>query len=664
MAFQKSAETIMRVFSFNIPAVTRFKIILGIALLLFCMNGICQLSKIDSLKTVIHKTSTKAARMEAIFALCQQQESLHADTLYVYALQAKQLATALNSSTKTMEAEYYEAICLFKKNKLDSALEETNKLISKYTKAVPYNDMHVNLYVLKFNAYWRKNNFNEAIATSQVLLALAEEHRDITGLIKGRMDMGAAHHIVSNQPKEGLKWYYKALDLLSTAELKAKYSSVYQNIAIAYDDLELKDSIFKYLELGLRYARLGDNKANLARALRLYGSIMADYSRIKEAEPAFKEAIEVQKSIGDIFGTVRAMQGEADFYASTNRNEEAIKIYIEALEIAEKNGLSVMMLNDLNKNLSLSYNAAGNYKKSNEVLQKMLAIKDSNYKLNSAQSLAEMQTKFDVQKKETLIAKQKLDLLKQNLLLYGSATATLILLSFLAYRFKKYKQQQKLHLAAIMEEEKRQGELAMKAAEEKERKRIAAELHDNLGVQANAILHNSTLLVEGNSDNKHVVADLQETAKEMLLNLRETLWAMKATDVAAADLWLRIISFMKQMGRHYTSLKFVIEGEAPKDLLLPSNRALNIVLVLQETVNNAVKHAGGTNIIASSRLVNGQWLIAVQDDGKGFNKNIAKEKNDTYGLSNIQERAAAGNFTYAIDTAEGNGVKATIAVSM
>ena len=94
MAFQKSAETIMRVFSFNIPAVTRFKIILGIALLLFCMNGICQLSKIDSLKTVIHKTSTKAARMEAIFALCQQQESLHADTLYVYALQAKQLATA------------------------------------------------------------------------------------------------------------------------------------------------------------------------------------------------------------------------------------------------------------------------------------------------------------------------------------------------------------------------------------------------------------------------------------------------------------------------------------------------------------------------------------------------------------------------------------------
>jgi tetratricopeptide (TPR) repeat protein len=351
---------------------------LVIACLLFPQVCISQLSKIDSLKMAIYKTNGTAQKLDAVFALCKQQESLNADTLYTYVLQAKKLATVLKDEVKMMDASYYEAMCLFKKNKLDSALDASNMLIAKYKNTISYNDMHVNLYVLKFNAYWRKNNFNEAIAVSQELLALAEEHHDITGLIKGSIDMGAAHHIVSNQPKEGLKWYYQALALLTNVELKAKYSSVYQNIAIAYDDLKIKDSIFKYLDLGLQYARLGDNKANLARALRLYGSIMADYGRIKEAEPVFKEAIKVQKSIGDIFGTIRAMQGEADFYASTNRNEEAIKIYINALDIAQQNGMSMMMLNDINKNLSLSYNATGNYKKSNEVLQKMLAIKDSN----------------------------------------------------------------------------------------------------------------------------------------------------------------------------------------------------------------------------------------------------------------------------------------------
>jgi len=639
-------------------------LLLLICLLLSHSKGICQLSKIDSLKNIIYKIKGQAEKLEAIFLLCKEQESLHADTLYVYAMQAKQLAAGLKSDVKMMDAAYYETICLFKKNKLDSTLDAVNTLIARYKKAVPYNDMLVNLYVLKFNAYWRKNNFNDAIAISQELLALAEAHHDITGLIKGRIDMGAAHHIVSNQPKEGLKWYYQALALLTTGELKARYSGVYQNIAIAYDDLAVKDSIFKYLDSGLRYARLSDNKANLARALRLYGSIMADYGRIKEAEPAFREAIEVQKSIGDIFGTVRAMQGEADFYASTNRNEEAINIYREALTIAEQNGMSLMMLNDLNKNLSLSYDATGNYKKSNEVLQKMLAIKDSNYKLNSAQSLAELQTKFDVQKKETLIAKQQLDLLQRNIFLYGGIIATLILLSFLAYRFKKYKQQQKIQIAAMIEEEKRQSDLAMKAAEEKERKRIAAELHDNLGVQANAILYSSTLLSGENNINKQVVNDLQETAKEMLLNLRETLWAMKATDVSATDVWLRIISFTKQMGRHYTSIKFLLDGEAPKDIVLPSTRALNMVLVLQETVNNAVKHAGGATITINSCFKNKEWIISIQDNGKGFDINAAKEKNDTYGLTNMQERAKAGNFRYNIETTPGNGAVATIAVAV
>ena len=84
-----------------------------------------------------------------------------------------------------------------------------------------------------------------------------------------------------------------------------------------------------------------------------------------------------------------------------------------------------------------------------------------------------------------------------------------------------------------MEERRKQHEANVKEAEEKERKRIAAELHDNLGVQANAILHNSSLLHTDEPNNTAVIADLQETAKEMLLNLRETLWAMKTTDVAA-----------------------------------------------------------------------------------------------------------------------------------
>lgn len=638
------------------------KLLVGVTVgvLLFANRGICQLTQTDSLKKIILNKTGKLDKLNAIFTLCENHESLPADTLNKYNTQAKLLAQQLKDDNKIMEAEFYDAVYLFKKNKLDSTLAATNTLLTKLKKAAVYNTLYVNLNVLKFNAYWRKNNFNDAIATCQELLQLAEEHNDTVGLIKARIDMGAAYHIVSNQPKEGLKWYYQALALLKNDAYKSKYSSVYQNIAIAYDDLSIKDSTLLYLKLGLQYARQGNNLSNLARALRLYGSIMSDYNLFKEAEPAFKEAIAVQKSIGDIFGTIRAMQGEADFYSNTSDIAKAVSIYKEAIQLAEKNGMTLVMTYDLNQNLAEAYKKQGDYKSAVEILNTMLAIKDSNYKINSAAALAEMQTKYDVQKKETLIAKQQLDLWQRKLFLYGGAILTALLLMFLLYRFKKYQQQQKAKVSSMMEEKKRQHDEAVKDAEEKERRRIAAELHDNLGVQANAILHNSTLLNEAGNNTTEVVVGLQETAKEMLLNLRETLWAMKTTDVAAIDLWFRIINFMKQMGRHYYQINFKIEGIAPDKLIISSSRALHIVLVLQEAVNNAVKHASATTITASSTYENNIWQIKITDDGQGFETDAAMIKMDSYGLANMKQRASEGDFEYTIETAKGKGTSVVL----
>jgi len=58
----------------------------------------------------------------------------------------------------------------------------------------------------------------------------------------------------------------------------------------------------------------------------------------------------------------------------------------------------------------------------------------------------------------------------------------------------------------------------------------------------------------------------------MLVNLRETLWAMKNTDIAAAYLWLRVIDFCKQMGRHYSHINIHAAGTPPKGFILHLHR--------------------------------------------------------------------------------------------
>ena len=83
---------------------------------------------------------------------------------------------------------------------------------------------------------------------------------------------------------------------------------------------------------------------------------------------------------------------------------------------------------------------------------------------------------------------------------------------------------------------------------------------------------------------------------------------------------------MKQMGRHYTSIQFKVEGEVPKDLILHANKALHIVLVLQETVNNSVKHADATIITACSSITDKEWSIEITDNGKGFDTKKPPQK--------------------------------------
>jgi len=621
-----------------------------------------QTSKIDSLKKICYSDKPARERAEAFLILLRQNHSMPLKDFSTTIADAGVLVNGINDPAVHCRYAYSKSRYYFDIKKTDSAKFTLLNTLEKY-KAVPGTRHH--LLMIEFTLAWlltREGKYKEAITQLLVLIKKAEEQKDKKTWGYAANQIGFCYMDMGRYD-EAISWFRKVLELPLQPNEEYDQSSIYDNMGSCLNNISKYDSALLYVNHGIEQAKAWENLTALANGLCIKADILINLRQKEKAEPLLLEAIEIRKRTGNPNFVAADMAQLATYYGNTGQYEKGINLANQSLEIYRENKL-VSKFMFAYEALKINYRNKGDYKNYAAVLEKMLLLKDSLYTSNSAEELTALQTKFEVQKKETLIAKQKLDLLKQNLFLFGGIIATVILLTFLAYRFKKYKQLQKIQIAAMMEEEKRQSELAMKASEEKERKRIAAELHDNLGVQANAILHNSTLLMQENTNNKNVVADLQETAKEMLLNLRETLWAMKATDVAAADLWLRVISFMKQMGRHYTSLKFVIEGEAPKVVLLPSNKALNIVLVLQETVNNAVKHAGATTITTKSSFKNNEWIISVQDDGKGFDVSTAKEKNDTYGLTNMQERAAAGNFSYNIETKPGNGVTATISVSI
>jgi two-component system, NarL family, sensor kinase len=619
-------------------------------------NCFAQTQKIDSLKKQLALQTNSIQKIETLFELCDYNNSMHPDSFSSYIKQAKKIIEPLKNKDFQIKLKYHEVVYLTKQSKADSAfaiIESQLPLINNKT-----NHQLKNKFLFaKTRLLIRTNKQKEAIQASISLLQDAEIIGDQSMQLKTLIQIGWAY-MELEQYKEALIWFYKAKAKYEYEGFTEKsFATCYSNIAAVYNDLHKIDSAELYITKAIDLAKQEQNLAALANCYYIYSDICVANKNNVKAESLLQQGLQIRKLIGDAFYIVSDITQLGIFYANNNQPQKGIAVIKEGITLAQKNNLYAklpILYNALAKN----YSAASNYKNYAATLNKVIELKDSLYQRNKADALQEIQTKYEVQKKETLIAQQKLGLFQRKLLLYGAGILAILLSMFFAYQFNKYKQQQK----AIMEEKKIQQQTAIKDAEDKERKRIASELHDNLGVQANAILHNSSLLGVEKENQKNVVADLQETAKEMLLNLRETLWAMKTTDVQAMNLWFRIINFMKQMGRHYTNINFVIEGDVPKDTIITSTKALNIVLVLQETVNNAVKHAAADTITTTCSYAHNTWTIEVKDNGLGFNIKNAELKADSYGLQNMKERAIENDFTYTLSSSINEGTHTSIIV--
>ena len=174
-------------------------------------------------------------------------------------------------------------------------------------------------------------------------------------------------------------------------------------------------------------------------------------------------------------------------------------------------------------------------------MEQLTAIKDSLHKKNSAAALSEVQGKYEIQKKENTIIQQNYALSKKNYIAYGSFALLFIGGGFSLILFRLNKRKQQLKMQLLQEEEKRRSELAVIAAEEKERNRIAAELHDNLGGQLSYISSNMDFLLEApdemtEDEKKNHLGKLNETAKSTIADLRESIWALKKQQVEVDEL--------------------------------------------------------------------------------------------------------------------------------
>jgi signal transduction histidine kinase len=623
---------------------------------------------LTGLKTNIATANSEKKKLDYILDYLQYRNSIHGDTLLVYARLAYNIAARMHDSSGMRYALYYQLAGNLVKGNTDSILSmlEGTTMLSFPRDKDPY--LHWRLQLLRANVYNRQNERAKAMDVQLALLGTAEEQRDSLAMAFVLNYLGASCLNLDRTQAAHDYWFRglaiaKAMNGREAGEAAAYISSNLQlffgrEIEV-HPSQAVRDSFMLFTNETIRLSKVHRVYSLLATGLCSRAAYRGYIGQLEASERDFDSAAVIRKSIGDPFSISHDLMTRANLYYNLKQWDKCIQSVESAISIATAAGLKEPGFDALSV-LGAAYKAKGDYKSYSESLEKALASFELSVKSNAPEKIAEVETRYEVQKKEALIARQQLQLLKNRIWLGVAVALTAILLPSGWFLFRRYRQKQKVRLAAMLAEEQQARLQQVREAEENERKRIAAELHDSMGVQANAILHNSSMLASAdNTSNGMLIHNLQETAKEMLGNLRETVWALRAQEVSVADTWLRILNFVKQVRRNYPQISFEAEGDPPPGDLIAAVRALHLVMVVKETIQNALKHAKPATITIESSFTPGGWQFVVADDGIGFDPGSPGNA-DGNGLRNIRNRSAAGHFTVDITSVRGKGTKTSI----
>ena len=353
---------------------------------------------------------------------------------------------------------------------------------------------------------------------------------------------------------------------------------------------------------------------------------LEDPAHLSLAAHCLKEATAIYDQLHDTLSILNGITAMADYYLSSGNADSGITVCLKGIEIVNRG--FAYPLAELYWTLAQCYKKAGNANKYAETLNAIISINDATYKKNSENDLAELNAKYELSNKEAFIARQKLDLLRKNIWI-AFACILAILIGGSAW--------------LLLIRSRRRQHIALKEAEEKERRRIAADLHDNIGAYASAISAGIEEMEIGKViSDPSSIENLKVNVAEIMNSLRDTIWAFNKESVPLTGLSDRVKTHVQKIQPNYSSIKISVEENIAVEKNLSPVVALHLFRIIQEALHNSVKHSGGSIVVIDIHSDEKSMGIFIQDNGKGFDTDVTKQTGN--GLINMKNRAAESGY--------------------
>jgi signal transduction histidine kinase len=386
-------------------------------------------------------------------------------------------------------------------------------------------------------------------------------------------------------------------------------------------------------EINIRLKKLSNASLGYSNA----GAYLFYLQKIDSAILYYRQSESIGLKINDKKAIALSSGNIAEAFQNKGNIDSAIYYYNRALSLSKSNGLKDILLFSYDQ-LSMIYRKKGDYNKAFQYADLKQLIKDSILNSTATKQLAEMQIKYETEKKEKKIDQQNFEISKRNYWI-GGLTISFILISLLIYSFNHRKQLKKEAQNQLrLRKSEEQATKAVLEAEENERIRIASDLHDGIGQMMSVAKMNLSAIEDeipfSNNEQKskylNAIALVDDSCKEVRIishNMMPN--ALIKTGLANA-----VRKFLDDL--HNRSIKINLYTEGLNERI-DANTEIILYRIIQETVANVFKHANASildiTLIKEPLSIN----IIIEDNGKGFDISQAKNK-DGIGLKNIESR--------------------------
>lgn len=536
------------------------------------------------------------------------------------------LSKTTGGKKQLASAYYYKSAIYYLTSKYDSALLLSDKAIEIYENQ---NDNYgvASIYNLRGLLQEKIGDYSEAIDNYQNSLDFASKTDNLYGQSNPLHNIGLIYDKTEDY-KASLNYLEKALVVRQKIGDSILIAQSFQSIGVAHGRLGDTTKSISYQKKSIVFFKAKEDWYDLALSYINLGDIYTALKRYDSAMLLLQESLRLSTQIDNPEGSVRALitisyayLGKKDYANAADYANQAIRI---AREHNQKPNLKLAYINSVE-----AYIGLGNYREAYHVQRELIALSNTLLNEEKVEQLAQMETRYRVKEKEQQISVQQTQL-RSTYFIIGALIIIvgLIIVIFFLVR-SRLKRKQQLTEARTLN------------AIQEERLRISQELHDNIGSQLTFVNASIETLEKSEKDSRFT--DIRKLTTSAIQELRKTVWLINKQSATVEEFVIKLREYIPV--NSIPSVQLLTSGNLQAEIQAPI--ANHVFRIVQEAVNNAIKHADATQIQVELNITDNLFSVKISDNGVGFDTSAPVSG---FGLRNIEKRVKSMNGTINIQS--------------